>query len=38
MILAVTQTLISIPIESMGMIEFIGMVSIGMTAGSLGLL
>jgi ABC-type transport system involved in cytochrome bd biosynthesis fused ATPase/permease subunit len=38
MILSVTQTLLSIPIESMGMIEFVGMVSIGMTAGSLGLL
>ena len=38
MILAITQTLISIQIESMGMLEFIGMVSIGMTAGSLGLL
>jgi|7_EtaG_2_1085326.scaffolds.fasta_scaffold84204_2 hypothetical protein len=38
MILAVTQTLISIPPESMGLLEFFGMVSIGMTAGSLGLI
>ncbi len=38
MILAVTQTLLSIPVESMGLIEFIGMVSIGMTAGALGIL
>jgi len=38
MILAVTQTLISIPAESMGLLEFFGMVSIGMTAGSLGIL
>jgi hypothetical protein len=38
MILAVTQTLISIPSESMGLLEFFGMVSIGMTAGSLGLI
>jgi hypothetical protein len=38
MILAVTQTLISIPSESMGLLEFVGMMSIGITAGSLGLL
>ena len=38
MILAVTQTLISIPPESMGLLEFFGMISIGMTAGSLGLI
>jgi hypothetical protein len=38
MILAITQTLISISPESMGLLEFFGMVSIGITAGSLGLL
>jgi len=38
MILAITQTLISIPPESMGLLEFFGMVSIGITAGSLGLI
>ena len=38
MILSVTQTLLSIPAESMGMIEFVGMMTIGLTAGSLGML
>tara|TARA_B100000287_G_scaffold102167_1_gene94435 strand:- start:129 stop:245 length:117 start_codon:yes stop_codon:yes gene_type:complete len=38
MILAVTQTLISIPSEHMPLVEFFGMVTIGITAGSLGIL
>ena len=38
MILTVTNTIISIPVESMGLLEFFGMVTIGVTAGSLGIL
>jgi len=36
--LAITNTLISIPVESMGLLEFFGMMSIGITAGSLGII
>ncbi len=38
MTLAITQTMLSIPVESMGLLEFFGMVTIGITAGSLGIL
>jgi hypothetical protein len=38
MILAVTQTLISIPNEFMGLMEFGAMVTIGITAGSMGMI
>ena len=36
--LAITNTLISIPVESMGLLEFFGMMSIVITAGSLGII
>jgi ABC-type transport system involved in cytochrome bd biosynthesis fused ATPase/permease subunit len=36
--LAVTTTILSIPVESMGLLEFFGMMSIGITAGSLGII
>ncbi len=36
--LALIYTVNSIPPESMGLLEFIGMMSIGITAGSMGLL
>ena len=38
MTLAITHTILSIPVESMGLLEFFGMLSIGITAGSLGII